>query len=169
MEIEHERVQPHTDRPLNRVPTPPFAPRTYPPTVYKEGEGAVHRASADREITHELVGPGLHPSASRSNTPASARGGSGSAPSRPRSRSQGLEQPRSYTATAVPTPEGQLEEMQVEDGSDVRKRMREDYENNVTTGDYLPDDRSAKKAHQEDALSANRAGSKDVVMDTGDA
>jgi hypothetical protein len=165
-EVDQERGQPPADRPPNRVPTPPFAQRTYPPPVYREGDGPTHRASADRE----LVGPGLHPSVSRSNTPASARGASGSIPSRPHSRLEREHQKSSHPTAPVSAPEGQDEEMQVEDdGPDARKRMREDYENGTATGDYLPDDRSVKKAHQEDASSMNGEGSKDVVMDADDA
>jgi hypothetical protein len=59
--------------------------------------------------------------------------------------------------------------MDVDDGPDVRKRTREDYERGPTTGAYLSDDRNTKKAHQEVTSSVNGEGSKEVAMDATDA
>ncbi|KAF9651067.1 hypothetical protein BDM02DRAFT_957269 [Thelephora ganbajun] len=92
----HQRLGPATDRdrhgqavPINvstsnsqqipgRVPTPPFArDRGYP------------GSTSGANVPPELMGPGKHPSAGRSDTPGSATGsnrGAGSVPSRPDSR-----------------------------------------------------------------------------------
>lgn len=60
--------------------------------------------------------------------------------------------------------------MQVEDGPDARKRMRDEYEGSASaSGAYLPDERTSKKSHQDDAGSVNGDGAKDVAMEAEDS